>query len=470
MAKIILILFLFLSGCSSKTVPETSINALDAPESSVSAQTSVDHAKWSEEKQYIYRVASLDKRYLPNISEYSFLIEEDQLIIQIDNNTLTYVFSTQFLTSQRTDTFQYVKDGKLKQGTLTYRFDENNSMPIIYGTFSNETDTYPIYFNWDTMTIHDNEAGSKTLSKPMKFIKGLTNRITFEIIETYNQMNLQKQVLDEWYTIYSSIKTAEDAEKTKNSFEFKLDYSQLVKNDYFRKNIASNALLPRVISIGTDFFISLHDAGALEKTLFIASHLKKEFSSPEEINWNELLVEISGLSSSGGCEDLYCSIDKQDFHLSYTNGNGYLSLAHLDDLNTTVNQLSGLKSVYQPLNDQTLVDGALYDSDINGYILYAPDGEFVNRDPGIIILDQSTSGSHLTIEFVSYLPEIKELNYYVNDIFFGKVSDFSNENDKMQAAYDTVIENLDSFNHWKLTLEKQEDNQLYRLISMYKTN
>jgi hypothetical protein len=40
----------------------------------------------------------------------------------------------------------------------------------------------------------------------------------------------------------------------------------------------------------------------------------------------------------------------------------------------------------------------------------------------------------------------------------------------MKAAYDTVLQNIDAFNHWRLVIEKQNENQLYQLISMRKIN
>ena len=67
-----------------------------------------------------------------------------------------------------------------------------------------------------------------------------------------------------------------------------------------------------------------------------------------------------------------------------------------------------------------------------------------------------------------YQTEHEDSTHYVNGFSLGTYSDFTNENDLMKAAYDTVLQNIDAFNHWRLVIEKQNENQLYQLISMHK--
>lgn len=469
MLKLIFIFLLCLSGCTPNTPLEDTSAVPSTPDPAETKQPSIQHVQWYTEKNYIDRLIFLDKRIDTFIPEYALQIGDHELTLEMNGNTLTYVYDTQFLTTQRTDEFQYVKQGELKQGILHYRFDEHGTMPIIYGTFTNGSDTYPIAFDWKTKTIVDNEAGSQTISKPMKFIKGLTDRITFEFIETYNQLNLQKQLLDEWYSIYSSVKTQNDVKQIKNAYDINLDTSMLYQDYTFRKNINTYALKPRVISINEDFFIPLYDASALEKTLFIAANLQQEFSSSETINWNDMLVEIIGITSSGWCEGLDCTLHQEKIHLNYSNQNGYLALSHLDDLNQTAYHLSGLENVYTPQNDQSCIDKALYDSDFNGYITYTPDGEFVNHDPGIIILSKQEHDHEIIVDMIVYQTEWKERQFWLNDMKLADESEINYPGDEMRMAYDYLMNHPNFLPHWRVVLQKQ-NAEVYRFVSMQKVN
>lgn len=426
---------------------------------------------WSSDKGYVQKIVSLNQDYDPYNIKYNVDVTDQKFIISTYNSTLVYEMDTKSIRLDRKEDFWYVKNNALKHGTLKYTWYENGDAPVIEGTFSNETDTYPIAFDFSTMTITDHEEGSETYGQPMKFIQGIKDRIVHEMIKSYNQLTLQKQVFERWHQLADTVASEEDIESLPDANELVVDSSGLLESSYKRESIQPQTLQPCVISINKDFFITLWDADALEKTLFLASHLNSEFDNPEQIDWNDVLTPVLGISeNSSVIENLQFIRHGQTYYTDYNHQNGYFTLVHLDDLNETVRQLSGIQNVYLPKEDQTLTDDALYDAKLNAYIVYGLDGEFVNRDPGVVILNQETSGNQIIYELVFYETEHEDSTHYVNGFTLGTFSDFTNENDIMQAAYDTVLQNIDAFDHWRLVIEKQNENQLYQLISMHKIN
>ena len=458
-AFFLFLMFCLLMGCQSAPVKPKEPLAYSQMEA------------WSIDKGYVQKIVSLNQDYDSYNIKYNMDVTDQKFIISTYNSTLVYEMDTKSIRLDRKENFHYVKNNELKYGTLEYTWYENENTSVIEGTFSNETDTYPIAFDFSTMTITDHEEGSETYGQPMKFIQGIKNRIVHEMIKSYNQLTLQKQVFERWHQLADTVTSEEDINNLPDATELALDTSELLESSYKRESIQPRTIQPCVISIDEDFFITLWNANSLEKTLFLAAHINSEFDNPEQIHWDDVLTPVLGISENhSGIEDFQCILHGQSYYADYNHQNGYFTLVHLDDLNETVRQLSGIQNIYLPKEDQTLTDDALYDAKLNAYIVCGLDGEFVNRDPGIVILNQETSGNRIIYDLVIYQTEHEDSTHYVNGFSLGTYSDFTNENDLMKAAYDTVLQNIDAFNHWRLVIEKQNENQLYQLISMHIIN
>ena len=195
-AFFLFLMFCLLMGCQSAPVKPKEPLAYSQMEA------------WSIDKGYVQKIVSLNQDYDPYNIKYNVDVTDQKFVISTYNSTLVYEMDTKSIQLNRKENFHYVKNNELKYGTLEYTWYENENTSVIEGTFSNETDTYPIAFDFSTMTITDHEEGSETYGQPMKFIQGIKNRIVHENFCEVEIIRLSQSSILCWRNLLSGLNPA----------------------------------------------------------------------------------------------------------------------------------------------------------------------------------------------------------------------------------------------------------------------
>lgn len=153
------------------------------------------------------------------------------------------------------NTAMYEVNNQLRRAEflIAISFTDINKPYIDGKVISQEGDEYPITFDLKTLEITDNEEGSATLGKPMKFADGLDYELKKEFVLAWNQAVLQYQILRFWH---EELEMAEEKDNLgiRSAEELQLDVS-LLKQEPVNTVYKSQDLKVQAISLTKQFLM-----------------------------------------------------------------------------------------------------------------------------------------------------------------------------------------------------------------------
>lgn len=225
-----------------------------------------------------------------------------------------------------------------------------------------------------------------------------------------------------------------------------------------------------MININDNSYGSLDDLSRLYKSLYVIPYIEDEFSNPSEIAWDKLLTQVIEITPYDyTCEERIChNANNVEYILEYDNIDGYTGINHLESINNTVKQLTSIDNIYSITDSKTLDNGVFQDERNQDFLYLTPDGDYLQANAGIVILDEYKQNDLLVLNIIKYVPDItydKDVEIDINGHKF-----IVNDLDANEMIIETVYNHLDEFTKYELVVKNNGEDCLYQLLSMKKLN
>lgn len=381
MLKFVLVLFLLLCGCTS--------SEYQSPIMETSETCTINIVEAFSNKGYLEVVNALWGYFSAN---FSVSTQDDVLLLTSESGleTITFPLHGEILYTSKNDNIEYVKNDKRKVASLDITISVNDDMVVagIVNTISDDGShvVYPIKFDYHNQILLDNEYQDETFGKPMNFVDTLNLQIINKCLDKVNSIENIIPLLRDFEKRYGAALANNHEICEANIYDYSFEQAHINT-----VNIPFSSSYTRYtkININDNSYGSFDDLSRLYKSLYVVPHIEDEFSNPSEIAWDKLLTQVIEITPYDyTCEVRTChNSDNEEYILEYRNIAGYTGINHLESINNTIKQLTLIDDVYQITDTKTLDSGVFQDKRSQDFLYLTPDGDYLQANAGIVILD-----------------------------------------------------------------------------------